>query len=168
MKKIPGMMGVIFTVFFASCLTPQKADPNLLKYSENVSVIGTSKEQLFAKVNLWLINVLKEEESKVQRIDSAAGVITATHTFWTLWGSKSQKMQTLVLTTVTVNVNNNGYTLNFSNPIFKCRVPVGPYTPNGWTRTEPLDGSLVGETRNVWFDLAEGLRSAVSGQIVNN
>jgi hypothetical protein len=163
-----GVAGVIFTVFLASCVSVKKADPEMLKYSEIVSVSDTNKDELFAKVNLWMINALKEEESRIQRSDGAAGVITATHTYWTIWGSKSYPMRTLVLTTVAVNVNDNGYTLNFSDPIFKCRVPVGPSTPNGWTRTERLDGTLVEATRAAWFDLGGGLRSTVSGTLVGN
>lgn len=168
MKKNLGIMGLIFMVFFTSCISVQKADPKLLKYSEVVSVSNMNKDELFARTNLWLINALKEEESKIQRSDSAAGVITATHTFWTLWGSKSQKLRTLVITKITINVNNNGYTINFSDPIFKCRTLVGPYTPDGWTRTEPLDGSLVEVTRAAWYDLAGGLRFTVSGTLVSN
>ena len=166
-----GMLAIALAlsmVFFASCLTPQKADPELLKYSEVVSVADAGKEELFAKVNLWLINALKEEESKIQRSDGAEGVITATHTYWTYWGAEKQRLKTLVLTTITITVRDNGYTLNFSNPIFKCRTVVGPYTPDGWTKTVPLDGTLVADTRNVWFDLAGGLRSAVSGTLVSN
>jgi len=159
---------VVFIVLGLACVSVTKAKDADLIYSETVNVPEVSAADLFVKVNLWLINALKEEESKIQRSDISSGVITATHTFWTKWGSKSHPLDTLVLSTITINVKDNGYVLSFSNPIFKCRTIVGPNTPDGWTKTEPLDGTLVNATRDAWYDLAGGLRATVSGKLVKN
>jgi hypothetical protein len=164
-----GVVGLALSITLMSCLSMKKAPPELLTYSEEVSVSGVSSDDLFTKINLWVTGILKETNAKIETSNKTQGVIKATHTFWTSYGNSlgdKQGIKTLVYTTVTIEVKDGAYHILFSDSRWQARHADTSLGNNGWTKFAPLDMNYLDVTRTVWLDIAANLRSTTSGSLV--
>ena len=150
-------------------------------YSETVNVSGMSKDELFTKVSLWSAEAFKgpentpftvTEKSKVLSADRGQMLIAAHLTGVIKYPYSGSDFFISVHSNVTIALGDERYQITFEVDGVQHAVYM-----NNWIYSKKYPASHVGKylykdanslniTKDMWRQLADALRTTVSGTIV--
>jgi len=171
-------LATAFTFSFTGCAAP-KLSHQEISYSETVDVQGMEKDDLFMKINLWSSEAFNGSDntgSKVISTNPEQGLVVARHTnFIQMEGGISSSIVCLVYSKVTIAADNERYNIMFEVANVQHTWSAGGRTgsskvfePNMVAAGIYKDANALNLTKTVWHELADALRSTLSGTVVSN
>jgi hypothetical protein len=104
---------VVVVLGCASSAPRQPAQP--VAYSYVVDAAGLSQRDLFARVNLWFVDVFKRAGAVIDYSDAESGVMMGKYENTLKMGAESY----IVTSTVSVEVKDGKYRISFTNPMYR-------------------------------------------------
>lgn len=143
---------IVFIVLFVSCVSNPGISDNL-KFSEIVEVNGVTSNDLFTRINLWMVDAFNNAESVIQYSDKESGIIKGSYIF--TYSQPLTFAQIPIRSTITVEVRDGRYKISFDSP--------HRYIPSGaYSGTQPLYyQDEADKTLESWKNLAESLKGSI-------
>jgi len=167
-------LATAFTFSLTGCAAP-KLSHQEISYSETVEVSGMRKDDLFMKINLWSSEAFSGT-SEIISTNPGQGLVVARHTnFIQMEGGISSSIVCLVYSKVTIAADNERYNIMFEVANVQHTWSAGGRTgsskvfePNMVAAGVYKDANALNLTKAAWYELADALRSTLSGTVVSD
>jgi len=170
-------LATAFTFSLIGCAAP-KLSHQEISYSETVDVQGMEKDDLFMKINLWSSEAFSGSDntgSKVISTNPGQGIVVARHTNFIQMQSTGGAFVCLVYSRVTITADNERYNIMFEITNVQHTWSVSGHSgaskmfePNMVAAGIYKDANALNLTKAAWHELADALRSTLSGTVVSN
>ncbi|MDR1785686.1 MAG: DUF4468 domain-containing protein [Spirochaetaceae bacterium] len=157
-SKFFGVAAVVATLVSAFLLAGCVSMPELsssTKYDEIIEVPDISADDLFTKVNLWMVDQFNNADSVIQYSDKAAGVLKGKYSFSgdPIMGGLGGRL--VYFSTLTIEVKSGKCRVSFADPVYDSYDGKGQkYASGAYLRTQ----SQVDEVIARWQELVGSLK----------